>query len=118
MTPQLSHKHTNTRTQNTHCITKINQLTEVVEGLNDELSAIESPAADIVCVNELWSRYSKKASATAARLCVRVCVMGMVFMRGVYACVCVCVCVIVCVCVCMYDFVCVCVCSVSVCVCV
>lgn len=50
----------------------VQQLTEVVESLNDELKKVETAATDIACVSELWSRYSKKVSAAAR--CVRACV--------------------------------------------
>ena len=37
------------------------QLTSVMESLNEELKEVESSAADIVCVNGVWSRFSAAA---------------------------------------------------------
>ena len=36
------------------------QLTEVVDSVQEELKAMDSYSSDVVCVNELWQRYTHK----------------------------------------------------------
>jgi len=36
------------------------QLTEVVDSVQEELQAMDSYSSDVVCVNELWQRYTHK----------------------------------------------------------